>query len=240
MGNSIETATSNPLNHSFQTALSSPHLLTPDEIAPNANESTQVNQLINSSFRRSKTPDPTKWDLVRSRFPSTTSLSEMLGTEGLMAVIYDNSDAEVKLTGNAKGKAVACAAAVPWKGGWESDGKDSDGGWEIKTVCVDGDPKYLRKGLALTVLAFLEKQLIEMELKRRVGAGTDDVGRRLKLWIQAAECINGAYWKKRGYTEVKRKVYEKPTWGCLTNFELVVGVREVELPSKGTAPVPGT
>lgn len=123
-----------------------------------------------------------------------------------------------------KGKVVACAAAVPWTGGWKQEGRDTETGFEIKAVAVDGSERYLRKGLAVNVMGALEGELVK-QAKEAKGSGEK---RELHLWVLAAECINGEYWKRREYVEVRRSTEGDLTWGCQTSFELVVFRRVVD------------
>lgn len=88
-------------------------------------------------------------------------------------------------------------------------------------MCVHGDDKYLRKGLAVKLLGFLDDYLV-----RQAKAGGEKG--KVTLWILAAECINGVYWRKRGYKEVRRRTEGKGVWGCRTEFDMVVFKREVE------------
>ena len=145
-------------------------------------------------------------------------------------------------------KIIACAAAVPWKGGWAKEGAETESGWEVKAVCVSGEEQYARRGLAVRVMGKLEEELVRRrreEVERsgtsrsngdgsgESGDGSGDGDRgdgkgKLVLWILAAECINGAYWRKRGYREVRRKTEGVGVWSCKTSFDMVVFRREVE------------
>jgi GNAT superfamily N-acetyltransferase len=91
---------------------------------------------------------------------------------------------------------------------------------------VDGDPKYHRRGLAVQLLNVLEDHLVANERVHLQGAGKQGEG-VLTLWILAAECINGVYWRKRGYQEVRKKVEGPGVWSCKTSFEMVVLRKDV-------------
>ena len=178
---------------------------------------TQITSLVNDAFARSKKSDPEKWgENPEIRFPDHDSYFNMLGDGGIVAMIFDE---------NAKDrKVVAVAAAIPWQGGWKKEGAGVEEGWEIKAVAVDGDARYLRQGLAVQLYNFLEKSLIA--ISKNLGVST--TGRpfnqndQLPFWVLAAECINGVYWRKKGYELVRTAVYEAPTWGVLTRFEMIV------------------
>lgn len=205
-------------------SFSAPVLYTPSDLKSNPALVTQITDLINDAFTRSKMPDPVKWRQgVRRRFPSDDLYFEMLGSDGVAAVILDETTEDRKV--------VAVAAAVPWQGGWNKEGAGVEEGWEIKAVAVDGEAKYLKRGLAVQLYTFLEQHLASKTKK----SGVSTTGRKLNrtdqltLWILAAECIAGAYWRKRGYTLVRKDIAEAPTWGCLTTFEMVVLRKDVPL-----------
>jgi hypothetical protein len=216
------------------TRLSDPNLYSPSDLKANKTLSTSITKLVNDAFYRSKESDPVKWSNATFRFPTEEALHVMLGDEGsVMAVIFDKSVTNgngngVKANGDiaASEKVVACAAAVPWKGGWMKEGAGTESGWELKTVCVDGDPKYHHRGLAVKVISFLEDWLVantKAQLRREENEGRG----KLALWILAAECINGVYWCKKGYQEVRRKTEGVGVWSCKTSFEMIVLKKEV-------------
>jgi hypothetical protein len=127
-----------------------------------------------------------------------------------------------------KRKLVAVAAALPWHGG-NLEGIRIEEGWELKAVAVDGDTKYLHRGLATKLCDALTQRLVEQEkirLAGMTGQQTPIIG-SVTLWIQAAECINGEYWRRRGYQEVQRRTFGEGTWDCLTSFEMVILRKDV-------------
>ncbi|KZM24954.1 uncharacterized protein EKO05_0010506 [Ascochyta rabiei] len=208
--------------------LSAPTLYARSDLKDDPKLVTQITDLVNEAFYRSKLPDPVKWRQARGRrFPTNDLYFEMLGQEGLAVVIFDNDAAEKK--------AVAVAAAVPWEGGWQKEGAGVEHGWEFKAVAVDGSSKYLHRGLAVKMYKFLEQYLVSRTQEYGVSTNGRQLGKRdqLTLWILAAECINGAYWKKRGYELVRRGTYGPPTWGCQTSFEMVVLRKNVPLSAAG-------
>ena len=203
--------TSNP-------CLSAPIYYTRAYLQTDPNLTTKITSLVNDAFARSQKSDPEKWgENPEIRFPNNDSYFDMLGDEGIVAMIFDDNTRDRKV--------VAVAAALPWKGGWKKEGAGVEEGWEIKAVAVDGDARYLRQGLAVQLYSFLEKSLITISKKKK---GRSTTGRpfnqddQLPFWILAAECINGVYWRKKGYELVRKNVYEAPTWGVLTSFEMVV------------------
>jgi hypothetical protein len=193
--------------------LSDPVILHPADLTSNPALTTRIITLTNTAFTRSRAPNPEKWQHDSVRFPTSESYHAILVESSIVSLIYDGDEV------------VACAAAVPWKGGWAKEGAGKEEGWEIKAVVVSGEERYARKGLAVRVMGKLEEYLVGSEKARRQG----EVGKGcLTLWIIAAECINGVYWRKRGYREVRRSLETEGTWGCLTSFDLVVLRRDVE------------
>jgi GNAT superfamily N-acetyltransferase len=189
--------------------LSDPIILHPADLTSNPTLTSRIITLTNAAFTRSRAPNPEKWQHDSVRFPTSESYYAILVDSSVVSLIYDGDEV------------VACAAAVPWKGGWAKESAGREEGWEIKAVVVSGEERYARKGLAVRVMGKLEEYLLEKE-KGNKGRGV------LTLWIMAAECINGVYWRKRGYREVRRSLETDGTWGCLTSFELVVLRRDVE------------
>ncbi|KAF1848815.1 uncharacterized protein K460DRAFT_404082 [Cucurbitaria berberidis CBS 394.84] len=223
--------------------LSAPTLFTPSELRADAIITASITRLVNDAFLRSHKHDPVKWDCTDLRFATLESYYQMLGEKSVVALIFDddttpeegkqglerNRSVDGKWAGK---KVVACATAVPWKGGWTKEGAETERGWEMKAVCVDGSAKYARRGLAVQLLQFLEQRLINIEqsklgFQKRVGENEERAQGNLNLWILAAECLNGDYWRKRGYQEVRRSTQGAGVWGCQTSFEIVVLRKDV-------------
>lgn len=109
--------------------------------------------------------------------------------------------------GKTGGRIVACAGAIPW------DGNDEDG-WALKTVCVDWQDKYAKKGLAVRTVECIARYLAKLPTEEeRLGNVTDSKGgvpeegpakKTLTLWLTTEECLNGEYWRRRGFAEVRR------------------------------------
>jgi hypothetical protein len=199
--------------------LSAPIILHPPALKSNPTLTTRIITLTNTAFERSRAPDPTKWEQDCPRFDAPESYHDILVDNSVVALIFDGDEV------------VASAAAVPWRGGWAKEGAEKESGWEMKAVAVSGEERYARKGLAVRVMGKLEEYLVgkEKEKTKRRGDLEGIVGSgSLTLWVIAAECINGVYWRKRGYREVRRSTETEGTWGCLTSFELVVLRRDVE------------
>ncbi|KAF2267207.1 hypothetical protein CC78DRAFT_92926 [Lojkania enalia] len=216
--------------------LSQPILFYLDDLKANLDLVAQIISLANTAFWRSKKNSPEQWEVVECmRFQSPEDLFRMVGIAGVMAIICVVEDGSAKAGNKWKNenKVVGCATAVPWDkadGLWPVDKRNGvEEGWEIKAVCVDGDVRFAKQGLAINMLQTLQDWAIqkEIEIARMNGKIGDDGNRVARFWIQAAECLNGEYWRKRGYTEVRKAVQGHRLWDCKTNFELVVLVKEV-------------
>ncbi|KAF2448198.1 hypothetical protein P171DRAFT_428307 [Karstenula rhodostoma CBS 690.94] len=205
----------------MSSVLSPPTLFTPADLKSRPTLTNDITDLINDAFTRSMLPDPEKWEGAhQKRFPTRDTYFEMLGEEGVVTALFDGT------------RIVAVAAAVPWKGGWKKEGAGVEEGWEIKAVAVQGDEKYLHRGLAVQLYNSLEQYLIKREHSRLLKNNGKELENRtltghVPLWILAAECINGAYWRKRGFREARRDTCGPGTWGCLTSFEMVVLQKEL-------------
>ncbi|CAO2650227.1 Nn.00g015190.m01.CDS01 [Neocucurbitaria sp. VM-36] len=226
------------------TALSSaPTLFSLSELKADRNLVASIIRLANDAFLRPKKLDPVKWSSTGLRFPTIESYLEMLDEKSVVALLFDDSINKNKVglnefegteTGDGRWagkKVIGCAAAVPWKGGWTKEGAGIEEGYEIKAVCLDGDAKYARQGMAVQLLAVLEQDLVAQKRLQRRGSvdrnGNEPAEGKLTLWILAAECLNGVYWRKRGYQEVRRSTQGPGVWGCQTSFEIVVLKRDV-------------
>jgi GNAT superfamily N-acetyltransferase len=228
--------------------LSAPVLARAADLKSDLELTAQIVDLINDAFKRSKQLDPEKWSSEKPRFPTPEAYLDLLVEQAVVAMVFDrgashNNSNSLSVESKSQsatqdqratsGAVVACAAAVPWRGGYMKEGASQEEGWEIKAVAVSGDPKYARKGLAVQTMASLEKYLVELS-KSSLQANLSKestLGKqcRLALWVLAAECINGAYWRKRGYSEVRRSTEGEGTWNCKTSFDLVVYRRVVEV-----------
>lgn len=228
--------------------LSPPTLSRPSDFRANSELRQNVIDLVNAAFHRSKATDPQRWSNETLRFPDEEMFFGMLGSEGAMALVFDEVVAAngaqvegVRMEGERK--VVACAALVPWKGGWHAEGAGKEEGWEMKIVCVHSGEGYLKRGLATQVTRKLEQWIIEKEKTRMRSIGNSEGGvknegngkgnGKVKLWILAAECLNGDYWRRKGYVEVRRKTEGAGTWSCKTSFEMVVFRKEIEFDLEG-------
>lgn len=121
---------------------------------------------------------------------------------------------------------VATASAIPFPDltGSTSYEKKKAGesfptNWELKVVASSHDRKYRGKGLASRACAAVEEAVKKQSEERGQEKG------ELTFWIQTEESRNGAYWQRRGFTEVYRTIPPVGEWGSLQEFVLAVLVK---------------
>ncbi|KAF2119644.1 hypothetical protein BDV96DRAFT_567978 [Lophiotrema nucula] len=228
--------------------LSPPILFGVSELHANPDLVAKIMNLGNEATDRNKIAEPEKWEAsTTKRFESREYFFEQLGEDVLWAVIFDRASGENASNGTGNGagskerglwnnrdRVVAIAAATPWHqplGTWEMiEHGEVEEGWEFKAVCVDSDPKYIKTGLATNCMQALERALVEKEVKKLEATGVPGKEKvKVRLWIIAVECMNGVYWRKKGWKEIRRAVQGNGMWGCRTSFELVVLTKDSEV-----------
>jgi hypothetical protein len=187
------------------------------EIRANPTLAATLTAFVNKGFMaQTKIPHAVEiWaDFSTGRFKSPNEINEMLGPDGLFAVIYDGE------------APVAVAGGVPWKQGSQELALEGETGYEIKTVTVD--PTVVKKGLATRCMGVVIKKLIEIEEKKRAENGTVGDG-KLKLWIQSTEYVNGDYWRGRGYKDMRNYKMPAGFWSARIPFTMLVQAKEVDI-----------
>ncbi|CAO2649198.1 Nn.00g101470.m01.CDS01 [Neocucurbitaria sp. VM-36] len=179
-----------------------------------------IRNFVNEGYTYIAPKDASRWESDNSdRLPTADSINRELGQDGFFAVMYDPND---------NTKPIACAATTRWKCDLEGGGV-GDEGWEIKIVTSGAG--WMRGGFAARCVDAIVKELqrqnresAEFQHQRKVPNE-----RKLQVWIQTVECVNGAYWKKKGWTDVR--AYEKPVghWGSKEGYRLLVLLQEFEL-----------
>lgn len=179
-----------------------------------------IRSFVNEGYKYIAPKDASGWESdTFDRLPTADSINRELGEDGFFAVMYDPNDDT---------KPIACAATTRWKCDLEGGGV-GDEGWEIKTVTARAG--WMRGGFAGrcvdAIVKELQRQSRESVEFQHQCKGSNE--RKLKVWIQAVECVNGAYWKKKGWTDVR--AYEKPVghWGSKEGYRLLVLLQEFEL-----------
>jgi hypothetical protein len=155
---------------------------------------------VNEGYRYMSPANKERWDPdLSDRLSSIDSVHQALGDDGLFAVIYD-----------------------------PNMGRPEEGetGWEIKTVSTHVD--WMKKGLAGQCVDALIDELARLEKYKLRGESLGNK-RTLNIWIQAVECLNGAFWLKRGGKLVRS--HDKPPghWGSKYGYRLLVLLREIDI-----------
>lgn len=80
----------------------------------------------------------------------------------------------------------------------------------------------------------IQKQQQQQQQRSKGEKEDEDEEGIVALWIQAVECLNGVYWRKRGFRDIRRSVEGAGTWGCEEGaFEIVVLRRDVRFTVDG-------
>ncbi|KAH7120903.1 hypothetical protein B0J11DRAFT_407372, partial [Dendryphion nanum] len=148
-----------------------------------------------------------RWDMSDDRLNDGDDLLDTIGDKGVLAVLYD------------KDEPIASAAVASWKGDMESGSVGrNETGWEVKLVTVKIG--YMKQGLAGRCINALEEHLLTQQ-KETLGDGP------LRLWIQTVDDVNGDYWRRRGWKNVRS--FEKPVgyWGSYHGFHLMILLKEL-------------
>ncbi|KAM3077917.1 hypothetical protein ACMFMF_004332 [Clarireedia jacksonii] len=158
------------------------------------------------------------------RFANTDELLEMLGSEGLCAVIRFNVTI------------LASASIIPWSPHPDSvvaqtlsEQRPKDSllisrglSYEIKTAITADTPEARGKGLVGACIQEL--------VARLRGSGDDE----MLLWVQTVEDQNGPYWRRRGYELVGPvEIKEKGMWGSTKEFRFATLVKRVSAGGSG-------
>ncbi|KAF1945521.1 hypothetical protein EJ02DRAFT_431606 [Clathrospora elynae] len=197
-----------------------PRIHQASEFLSNPTLEQTIRHFVNEGYRYIAPKNRLRWESVNvgNRLPDSNSIPRQLGDRGFFAVIYDPDDDATP---------VACAATTPWKGdleGYAASGEEEKG-WEIKIVTTRVE--WMKGGLAGRCVDAIIDELVRLE-----GEDGDRLGQKLKVWIHTVECVNGAFWKKRGWQDVRG--YEKPVgdWGSKEGYRLLVLLKEVIIPSQ--------
>lgn len=186
-----------------------------------------IRTLVNEGYEYMTAERKLRWDYIYGeRLPTPESLFEVMGKEGMFAVLYHLGPQDGFGKGPGSGKPIACAATKRWVGDLEKykgDNREEEG-WEILTVTTL--PEYMKRGYAGRCIDALVK-----ELHRQA---KDGGCRDLTVWTQAVEELNGAFWRNRGWVQEVRS-YDKPVghWGSRCGYRLLVMKREFAIGSGG-------
>ncbi|KAF9692356.1 hypothetical protein EKO04_009441 [Ascochyta lentis] len=176
-----------------------------------------ITAFVNEGYRYLSPTNRNRWEPdLSDRLSSPESIHQALGDDGLFAVLY-NLDVQ---------RPIACAATKRWDTDLEGYAEKGESGWEIKMVTTHVD--WMKRGLAGQCVDALIDELARQENSKR---GGDIAGLHgpLDIWIQAVECLNGAFWLKQGGRVVRS--YDKPVghWGSKYGYRLLVLLRQIDV-----------
>jgi GNAT superfamily N-acetyltransferase len=174
-----------------------------------------ITTFVNQGYRYFSPKNALRWNPGNSdRLTTADSIHQVLGNEGLFAVVYHPDD---KIT------PIACAATKQWTGDYGGYVEATGDGWEILTVTTRVE--WMRRGLARRCVDALVENLI---MQARSDEKRDS-NAKLRIWVHAVEDLNGAYWKKQGWVEVRS--YDKPAgeWGSKLGYRLLVLLQEFDV-----------
>lgn len=192
-----------------------PRLHHASAIRTDAALASTITSFVNEGYRYMSPESASRWDGVYGdRLPNPESIHAALGHDGIFAVIYEPHDATTP---------IACAATKRWKHDLEGLNEAGEDGWEIITVTTRVE--WMRRGLAGrcvdALVADVIRQAREGEKRER--------GSKVKIWVHTVEDLNGAYWRKKGWEEVRS--YDKPAghWGSKYGYRLLVLLQEFQV-----------
>ena len=187
------------------------------DIRADPNLAASLTTFINEGYRYMSPANQERWDREGDpRLSSPESIHLALGEDGLIAAVYNAAAQEP----------VACAATKRWLHDLEGFAEEEEEGWEIKMVTTHID--WMKRGLAGQCVDALIDDLAREERVRR-GKNTAASQGPLNIWIQAVECLNGAFWLKKGGRLMRS--YDKPIghWGSKYGYRLLVLLREIDI-----------
>jgi GNAT superfamily N-acetyltransferase len=168
-----------------------------------------ITNLVNDGYRYMSPINAVNWShCPRERLHSSSAIHELLGSDGLFAVIYD------------EGTPIACAAATRWTGGFKEHGVFDEEGWEIVTVTARKE--WLKRGLAGACVDALVTELVRQVRQNE----KRDKGMKLQLWVQCVECLYGEFWRKKGWVEERAYVKPAGDFGSKMGYRLLVMLQE--------------
>lgn len=180
----------------------------------------RIRDFVNEGYRYIAPKDASRWNPDDDdRLSTADSIAQELGEYGFFAVIYDPKN---------DSKPIACAATTPWKCDLEGGGQ-GDRGWEIKLVTSAAE--WMRGGLAGRCINAVVAELLTQG--HAGGTGRDEVecGQKLMVWVQTVECVNGEYWKKKGWKELRGYGMPVGHWGSKEGYRLLVMLQEFDFGS---------
>jgi hypothetical protein len=160
-----------------------------------------------------------RWNPTYSdRLPNPDSIKEVIGDDGVFAVIYQPHDESIP---------IACAAFKPWKGDYGGYMEPRAVGWEVLTVTTR--VRWMRRGITRRYVDALIEDLVERARKTEKG----NSNAKVQIWIHAVEDLNRAYWKKQGWAEMRSYQRLAGELGSIEGYKLLVLLQEFDTRWRG-------
>jgi GNAT superfamily N-acetyltransferase len=192
-----------------------PHLHHASAIRADSSLANTITTFVNEGYRYYSPESASRWIPTHGdRLPTPNSIHQVLGDDGLFAVVYHPHDNVTP---------IACAATKRWKGDYGGYVEPRVDGWEILTVTTRVD--WMRRGLARRCVNALVEDLV----KHAHSDKKRNSNEKLQIWIHAVEDLNGAYWKKQGWVEVRSYMRPSGEWGSKVGYRLLVLVQEFDV-----------
>jgi GNAT superfamily N-acetyltransferase len=191
-----------------------PRLHHASEIRVDPTLARTITTLVNDGYRYMPPKIAVDWHpFPFERLATPNAIHELLGSDGIFAVIYD------------EGTPIACAAVNRWTGGFTEHGVTDEEGWEIVTVTAHKE--WLKRGLAGACVDALVGELVTQARQDE----TREEGTMLQVWVQCVESLYGYFWKNKGWIE--ERAYVKPVgdWGSKLGYRLLVMLQEFDVES---------
>jgi GNAT superfamily N-acetyltransferase len=193
--------------------LQKPHLYYASAIRAAPALASTLTTFVNEGYRYLSPASAQNWATVYDgdRLVNPDSIHQVLGDDGRLAVVYHPDDGVTP---------VACAAAQRWRHDLEGYVAAGEDGWEILMVTTHVD--FMRRGLAGRCVDALIGDLVRQTRDdgKRNGQG------KLQVWVHAVEDLNGAYWRKKGWVEVRSYTRPAGHWGSKNGYCLLVLLQE--------------
>ena len=89
---------------------------------------------------------------------------------------------------------------------------------------------WMKQGLQGRCISALTEELVVREREQqRSEHRIKNEKQKFLLWVHCVEEINGEYWRRRGWVEIRKFGREAGTWGSSRPFSLLVMIKEIDI-----------